>query len=610
MLGLKPIGVTTVTAGPGSVASLPSPYVPAAGTPDTGGGGSTLSYFPANPTGFSLLTGDDVSGSPGTATTLVLGADQELLSVKLAGDAHPRWTMMSDATDGLYLGDGTIDPYQVGVELFVDPQAQGGAFGIANQKNRGSFSPPSATSPWPFLRLEGQVFYETAGDPNGQNFNMSPASIAGTFNAAWCLDFDTPALWVLNGRTTPNWVRIGGLPVYSGTVGVSITDASSTGTAITQNGSGGIRISNNGAGNPGISILDSGSFGVLVSSLGNVTLNGQNLVQLNYTGTATNSGIALNSDSGWVDLGAGASVTIAAGVEVGTGHGIVGGTGGVSISATPGVNTPNPAAGQILVNSAAGMSLTDSSVNGIELLASNGGAFLSLGPFGGTLTGNAGPNQPQVALASNGSVSVQNQHSSIAIDGASGEIVFSAGNVNSSSGIAILNAGVNGIVLSDSSAGGVVLQSFHTGTGIALSSTGGAPISMSATGGGNISIGGTSSFPTLLIEQQSGAAFFYCSTGWSGSVPGTPGYFAVNVGTNIATGTGNIVLAATGSLMVEAADGSGPVMQVATGNKQIGVFGHTPTGRQTVTGSKGGNAALASLLSALAAFGWITDSST
>lgn len=41
-----------------------------------------------------------------------------------------------------------------------------------------------------------------------------------------------------------------------------------------------------------------------------------------------------------------------------------------------------------------------------------------------------------------------------------------------------------------------------------------------------------------------------------------------------------------------------------------GFFGATPTTKPTVTGSRGGNAALASLLSALATLGLITDSSS
>jgi len=42
----------------------------------------------------------------------------------------------------------------------------------------------------------------------------------------------------------------------------------------------------------------------------------------------------------------------------------------------------------------------------------------------------------------------------------------------------------------------------------------------------------------------------------------------------------------------------------------LGVFSTAPTTKQTVTGSRGGNAALASLLTALAAYGLVTDSST
>lgn len=46
------------------------------------------------------------------------------------------------------------------------------------------------------------------------------------------------------------------------------------------------------------------------------------------------------------------------------------------------------------------------------------------------------------------------------------------------------------------------------------------------------------------------------------------------------------------------------------GSTKIGVFGVTPVARPTVTGSRGGNAALASLLDALEALGWIVDSTT
>ena len=46
------------------------------------------------------------------------------------------------------------------------------------------------------------------------------------------------------------------------------------------------------------------------------------------------------------------------------------------------------------------------------------------------------------------------------------------------------------------------------------------------------------------------------------------------------------------------------------GSVQIAAFGGTPVAKPTVTGSRGGNAALASFLTALANLGWITDSTT
>jgi len=45
-------------------------------------------------------------------------------------------------------------------------------------------------------------------------------------------------------------------------------------------------------------------------------------------------------------------------------------------------------------------------------------------------------------------------------------------------------------------------------------------------------------------------------------------------------------------------------------NGNVGFYGTTPVAKPTVTGSRGGNAALASLLTSLAAFGLLTDSST
>jgi hypothetical protein len=49
---------------------------------------------------------------------------------------------------------------------------------------------------------------------------------------------------------------------------------------------------------------------------------------------------------------------------------------------------------------------------------------------------------------------------------------------------------------------------------------------------------------------------------------------------------------------------------LSLGPAAIGFYGTSPQTKQTITGSRGGNAALASLLTALASTGLITDSTT
>jgi len=73
---------------------------------------------------------------------------------------------------------------------------------------------------------------------------------------------------------------------------------------------------------------------------------------------------------------------------------------------------------------------------------------------------------------------------------------------------------------------------------------------------------------------------------------------------NFTSGNGRFV-------RMQTRDGSGNVVNLIQGlNGGLGFFNVLPAGRQVVTGSRGGNAALASLLTALAAYGLITDSTT
>lgn len=73
----------------------------------------------------------------------------------------------------------------------------------------------------------------------------------------------------------------------------------------------------------------------------------------------------------------------------------------------------------------------------------------------------------------------------------------------------------------------------------------------------------------------------------------------------------------SGTLLAEASSGlrtftrlQASMLTVGRGNGRVGFYGATPSAKLSVTGSRGGNAALASLLTALASYGLITDSTT
>jgi hypothetical protein len=86
---------------------------------EVGGGGSTPdgSVLPnATPTGATLdTTSYDDPANPGTKlATLVLPTNAPILAVAIEGDAFPRWVMYADATLGLFMGDGSYDPFNAG----------------------------------------------------------------------------------------------------------------------------------------------------------------------------------------------------------------------------------------------------------------------------------------------------------------------------------------------------------------------------------------------------------------------------------------------------------------------------------------------------------------
>lgn len=84
------------------------------------------------------------------------------------------------------------------------------------------------------------------------------------------------------------------------------------------------------------------------------------------------------------------------------------------------------------------------------------------------------------------------------------------------------------------------------------------------------------------------------------------------------TGNNDNEIQLTGSatnLYIRGSTGSGNIFMRfqkagTSPSERLSFFGATPQGRQTVTGSRGGNAALASLLTALANLGLITNSTS
>lgn len=81
-------------------------------------------------------------------------------------------------------------------------------------------------------------------------------------------------------------------------------------------------------------------------------------------------------------------------------------------------------------------------------------------------------------------------------------------------------------------------------------------------------------------------------------------------GTIISDNSGNMNFGASDSTKLAVFQTGANKQIVVGGGAGLGFYGQTPAGKQTVSGSKGGNAALASLMSALSSIGLFTDSTT
>lgn len=203
------------------------------------------------------------------------------------------------------------------------------------------------------------------------------------------------------------------------------------------------------------------------------------------------------------------------------------------------------------------------------------------------------------------------------------------------------DSGTGGIALSDSNGGNIGI----TSSGNIVVSCNGGPLQLQ-TGSDqavwinpgtvsanadiwlqptNNAIGTNNQVKLVSTDSILSSGFLLVQAGHTGGVPGsdptlaieadglliqTPVDTANDSGINIHdTGTSGIgVVVQSDHGQVHIAGGGGAMF--LAGNNQLGFYGHTPASRPTVTGSRGGNAALASLLTGLAGLGLIVDSST
>jgi hypothetical protein len=219
----------------------------------------------------------------------------------------------------------------------------------------------------------------------------------------------------------------------------------------------------------------------------------------------------------------------------------------------------------------------------------------------------------------------------VALTNAQGSMISNNNLVNGTTGISMTRAGFNegGNVIQGNN---FANQTTHISLGANTFDTvidnqqqNGSPAVIVNSGGdgnlirgvnGPLTLGVGSSTNNTEVKLLGASGAWRAMSIWTGTTAGTGQRWAIGTGTTTESG-GN---AGSDLLLSSFSDSGGSlgtplVITRATGALQIwnglGLFGHAPvTARPTVTGSKGANAALASLLTALSAYGLVTDSST
>lgn len=152
----------------------------------------------------------------------------------------------------------------------------------------------------------------------------------------------------------------------------------------------------------------------------------------------------------------------------------------------------------------------------------------------------------------------------------------------------------------------VGVRAYAAAPNVAIQRFNGTAGSPTAVGNGNavgsFTVGG--SFDTSGVEADAAKITFQATQAWANSgVSGTAG----SLGTKIVF---SVVANSTASQITALTlDQDGSILMGQSGGK-LGLFSSAGTTKATVTGSKASNAALASLMTALAGYGLVTDSTT
>ena len=159
-------------------------------------------------------------------------------------------------------------------------------------------------------------------------------------------------------------------------------------------------------------------------------------------------------------------------------------------------------------------------------------------------------------------------------------------------GPTVAEVGTNGKIRIDANASGSPLLS-------AVGSAGAVAIRYRTKSTADHIFQGGDTLNRFLIKGTTGATYLQVTAGSGGATLAT-------VGTDT---NAQVILLGKGTGGAALQDGGGAI-KFQTNTTGIGFFATAPVAKQTVTGSKGANAALTSLLAALAAYGIITDSSS